>query len=262
MIPKIIPPLTGVLALVTRPQPQASALADAIRLLGGDAIIFPCLAIEALPQQPLDTAELVIFISVNAVEHGIPLLRRAAGTRVAAIGRATAAALSARGWPADIVPDGDCGANAESWKFTSEALLAHPQLNLTAGLKAQIVRGVGGREALQQELLSRAVEVEIVEVYRRVRPSPPPAEVAALEQQWMESGIDVVTVTSVETLQNLRALLTPVGQRLLNSTPLLAISPRIAAAAAELGMQGECVLAQADEQSMLGALALWRTRAR
>lgn len=253
MIPKVIPPLTGMSALITRPQPQAGALADAITALGGQAIVFPTLRIEPVGLAPLDSAELVIFTSVSSVEHGLPLLRRSAGTRIAAIGKATAAALAAGGSPADIVPAGD---------FTSEALLAHPELNLTAGLKVQIIRGVGGRETLHQELQARAVLVETIEVYRRVPATPDPAQVAALEQQWDELGIDIVTATSVETLQNLHAVLTQRGRQLLSEAALLVLSPRIAAAAAELGLHGQCVLAQADEPAMIGALARWRTRAR
>jgi uroporphyrinogen-III synthase len=106
------------------------------------------------------------------------------------------------------------------------------------------------------------VEVETLEVYRRVRPAPTAGEIAVLEQQWEDPGIDIVTATSVETLQNLRELLTDNGRHLLRSTALLSISPRITAAAVELGLKGECVLAQPDEQSILGALARWRTRAR
>ena len=253
MIPRVIPPLTGLCALVTRPQPQGDAFAAAINALGGQACVFPTLAIERIEQPAVECAELVIFISANAVEHGLPLLRRSAHTRIAAIGKATAAALAAQSAPADIVP-------AEG--FTSEALLSHPELNLTAGLRVQIVRGVGGREALHQELLARAVLVETLEVYRRVLPTPDPARLTALEQQWQESGFDIVTATSVETLQNLLRLLTEPARALLRSTPLLVVSRRIAAAAAELGLHGECVLAQADEHSMLGALAVWRTRAR
>jgi uroporphyrinogen-III synthase len=253
VIPRVIPPLTGLYALVTRPQPQGDAFAAAINALGGQASVFPTLVIERVEQPKVDSAALVIFISVNAVQHGLPLLQRSTGTRIAAIGKATAAALAAQGAPADIVP-------AEG--FTSEALLAHPDLNLTAGLHVQIVRGVGGREALHQELLARAVAVETLEVYRRVRPNPDPTQLTALEQQWQEVGFDIVTATSVETLQNLQQLLTEPARLLLRATPLLVLSPRIAAAAAELGLNGDCVLAQADEHSMLGALAVWRTRAR
>jgi uroporphyrinogen-III synthase len=253
VIPRVIPPLTGLYALVTRPQPQADTFAAAINASGGHATVFPTLAIERVEQPAVDSAELVIFVSANAVEHGLALLRRAPGTRLAAIGKATAAALTAGGAPADIVP-------AEG--FTSEALLAHPELNLVAGLRVQIVRGVGGRETLHQELQAREVVIETLEVYRRVRPTPDPAQLTALEEQWREIGFDIVTATSVETLQNLQLMLTETGRLLLRSTPLLVVSHRIAAAAAELGLNGECVLAQADEHSMLGALGLWRMRAR
>lgn len=253
MIPRVIPPLTGLYALVTRPQPQGDSFAAAIHGLGGEATVFPTIAIERIEQAAVDCAELVIFVSANAVEHGLPLLRRGPATRLAAIGKATAAALAAAGAPPGIVPaDG----------FTSEALLAHPELNLTGGLEVQIVRGVGGRETLQQELSARAVRVQTLEVYRRVRPTPTAARLAALEQQWSEIGFDIVTATSVETLQNLQLMLTESGRQLLRSTPLLVVSERIAAAASELGLRGECVLAQADEHSMLGSLAVWRTRAR
>lgn len=253
MIPRVIPPLTGLCALVTRPQPQGDSFAAAINALGGQASVFPTIAIERVEQPMVDCAELVIFISAHAVEHGLPLLRRVSSTRIAAIGKATAAALAARGAPADIVP---------TEGFTSEALLTHPELNLTSGLRVQIVRGVGGREALHQELLARAVVVETLEVYRRVLPTPDPTHVAALEQQWQEVGFDIVTATSLETLQNLLQLLTEPARVLLRSTPLLVVSQRIAAAAAELGLHGQCVPAQPDEHSMLGALAVWRTRAR
>jgi uroporphyrinogen-III synthase len=221
--------------------------------MGGHATVFPTLGIERIEQCVADSAELVIFVSANAVEHGLPLLRRSPGTRLAAIGKATAAALAAGGAPADIVPEAG---------FTTEALLEHPQLNLVAGLRVQIVRGVGGRETLHQELQARAVQVETLEVYRRVRPDVAPAQLAALEHQWSDVGFDIVTATSVENLQNLQLMLSETGRGLLRSTPLLVVSRRIAAAAAELGLQGECVLAQADEHSMLGTLARWQTRAR
>ena len=87
-----MPPLSGLSVLVTRPQSQAAPLADAIRQLGGEAVLFPSIAIEALAPPVVDSASLVIFISSNAVEHGMSRLRKAAGSRVAAIGRATAAA--------------------------------------------------------------------------------------------------------------------------------------------------------------------------
>ncbi len=39
------------------------------------------------------------------------------------------------------------------------------------------------------------------------------ARLAEVETRWLEEGIDVVTATSIETLQNLQAMLTERGRR-------------------------------------------------
>ena len=98
---------------------------------------------------------------MNAVAHGVHLIEKSATTRVAAIGKATAAALAADSLPADIVPEAG---------FNSEALLAHPDLTLASGARVLIVRGAGGRELLQETFAARGLVVETREVYQRVRP--------------------------------------------------------------------------------------------
>jgi uroporphyrinogen-III synthase len=188
------------------------------------------------------------------VAHGAHLVARTSSTRIAAIGRATAAALAAAELPAHIVPTGG---------FDSEALLADPALSLAAGARVLIVHGEGGRELLQQTFLARGLAVETREVYRRVRPEIDAALRAALEQQWADEGIDVVTLTSIETLHNLIALLTEPARALLRDTALLIASRRIMDAATGAGLRGQVILAPgADDASMLGALARWCMRAR
>ena len=257
MIPRIVPPLTDLTVLVTRPAAQCAVLCAEIERHGGSAIPFPAVAIEPLATAtavaPLDF-DLIVFVSVNAVEHGAPRVTKGARTRVAAIGRATAAALSAAKLAADIVP---------TTGFTSEALLAHPELQLASGARVLIVHGEGGRELLKETFVAQGMVVETLEVYRRVRPQVDPEQVAALEARWSDEGIDVVTVTSIETLQNLQALLTERGRQLLSSTTLLVPSRRIVAAAVGAGLRGEAIIAPgADDASMIGALAQWRMRAR
>jgi uroporphyrinogen-III synthase len=96
-----------------------------------------------------------------------------------------------------------------------------------------------------------------------VRPNVDAAKVAEVEARWSDEGIDVVTATSIETLQNLQALLTEHGRQLLSSTALLVPSRRIAAAAVSAGLRGEAIVAAgADDAAMIGALAQWRMRAR
>lgn len=257
MIPKIVPPLTDLTVLVTRPAPQCAVLCEEIVRQGGSAIAFPAVEIEpiaiAAVTAPVEF-DLIVFVSVNAVEHGAARVSKGARTRIAAIGRATAAALAAAKLAADIVPDAG---------FTSEALLAHPQLQLASGARVLIVRGDGGRELLKETFVAQGMSVETLEVYRRMRPQVDAARVAEVEVRWSGEGIDVVTVTSIETLENLQAMLTERGRQLLSNTTLLVPSRRIVAAAVGAGLRNDTIVAAgADDASMIGALAQWRMRAR
>ncbi len=257
MIPKIVPPLTDLTVLVTRPAVQCAVLCAEIERHGGNAIAFPAVEIEPVALQATVASvdyDLVVFLSVNAVEHGARQIARSGHTRIAAIGRATAAALAAAELAADIVPDAG---------FTSEALLAHPQLQLTSGARVLIVRGEGGRELLKETFVAHGMAVETREVYRRVRPNVDAGRVAEVEARWSDQGIDVVTATSIETLQNLQALLTERGRLLLSSATLLVPSRRIVEAAVSAGLRGDTIVAAgADDASMIGAMARWRMRAR
>jgi uroporphyrinogen-III synthase len=100
-------------------------------------------------------------------------------------------------------------------------------------------------------------------VYRRIRPAIDASIRDALEQRWLDEGIDVVTATSIETLHNLIAMLSERGRESLRDTVLLVASRRIGEAAREAGLNGPVIVAKgADDVSMIGALAYWRTRAR
>lgn len=254
MIPKVMPPLAELTVLVTRPASQAAALCEQIERHGATAIAFPAVEIVPVTAAAASGHDLIVFVSVNAVAHGVHLIEKSATARVAAIGKATAAALKQTSLPADIVPEAG---------FNSEALLAHPDLTLAAGAKVLIVRGLGGRELLQESFTSRGLIVETREVYQRVRPSIDDATRDALETRWQSEGIDVVTATSIETLHNLMEMLSERGRALLREATLLVASRRIADAAQAAGLNGTLIVANgADDASMIGALAQWRTRAR
>jgi uroporphyrinogen-III synthase len=254
VIPLVVPPLKGAGVLVTRPTLQAGSLIAHIQRLGGEAVLFPAIAIEPIVLSVAASYDLVIFVSANAVEHGARLLSRSDSTRIAAIGKATAAALSAIDVQVDFVPAADS---------SSEALLAHPDLAVGADTRVLIVRGVGGRTLLQESFAARGSHVDVLEVYRRTLPTVEPAILATLATRWDAGDIDIVTLTSIETLTNLLALLGDTAERFLRRTPLLVASQRIGDAAVAMGLAGEIVLANgADDESLVGALCFWRTRAR
>lgn len=252
MIPLVVPPLQGASILVTRPAAQAVSLATRIEQLGGEAILLPAIAVEPIGAEACGHHDLVIFVSSNAVEHGTRFISVSPSVRIAAIGKSTAAALGALNITVDFVPDGDSN---------SEALLAHPGLELASGANVLIVRGVGGRALLQESFLARGMQVRVLEVYRRVLPLLDPAVRSAVEHRWLAGDLDIVTATSVETLTNLVSLLGDDG--FLRHIPLLVASARIGEAAVSMGLQGDIVLARgADDESLLGALSYWHARAR
>jgi uroporphyrinogen-III synthase len=254
VIPRVVPPLTGLSVLVTRPAAQAVSLAAGIEQLGGTTVLFPVITIVPLETTVVVDHDLVVFVSVNAVAHGARFITKTATMRVAAIGKTTAAALAEAGLAVDLVPESG---------FNSEGLLAHPELNLTASSRVLIVRGEGGRELLQETFAAHGCTVATLDVYRRALPALETARRDEIENLWAAGGIDVVTATSVETLQNLVSLLSERGRELLSVTPLLVASRRIMSAATEMGLHGPCLLATgADDAALLGALSYWHSRAR
>ena len=138
--------LEGVGVLVTRPRTQADELVRAIETRGGVARCFPVLDIA--PFDALDVRnsvarlgkpDIVIFVSRNAVEHGI---RFTDGGAIAVIGPATAAAVNEAGRVVDIQPAAG---------YDSEHLLAEEQLRAVAGKRVRIVRGKGGRDRVDPQ---------------------------------------------------------------------------------------------------------------
>ena len=239
--------LQGRRILVTRPAAQAGALAAMIAAEGGEALCFPLLQIDPIDDLgPLYEAAahlgdyaIVVFISPNAVEYGLPTVLATgawpAAVRAAAIGQSTVAALSARGVRDVIAP---------TERFDSEALLELPAFRLEemTGKRVLILRGNGGRELLSETLRERGAGVDCVACYRRS--SPPDASM--LLSLLRDNRIDALTISSSEGLRNLWGLLDSEGQSCLLRLPLIVPHRRIAEQAAELGLQRVVLTAPAD----------------
>ncbi|VAW75644.1 Uroporphyrinogen-III synthase [hydrothermal vent metagenome] len=252
-------PLQGCGVLVTRPVNQASGLARRIDQLGGQAILFPVLEItapddlsqlEACTEQ-LDSFDIAIFVSANAVERALPIIfeRRdwPATVRIAVIGQRSAEALEAFGLQADLCPQRH---------FNSEALLELDTLHKVSGQRIVIFRGNSGREYLADTLRERGAQVEYVEAYRRFRPD---VDSAALVEAWRSGEIDLVQVNSVESLENLFAMLDEEGRLLLRKTPLLVVSERMFPVVGAMGfVQAPILAANATDDAVLEALIEWQ----
>ncbi len=215
-------PLLSVGVLVTRPRAQASELVSAIERQGGEAFCFPVIDIVALDENQvaaeasaMASPDVTIFISRNAVEYG---LRYSGGGKIAVIGPATARAVRAAGRVVDIEPSGGSD---------SEHLLAEPVFHDIAGRNVRIIRGGKGRELLATELRRRGASVDYLSVYERRLPVVGPDMLAEVEARWRNGGISVITVMSVQSLQNLIRLLPDWCRNQLESTPLVTPAGRV-----------------------------------
>lgn len=253
-------PLTGLSIVVTRPFPQGAITAKALRAAGAVAIEFPVLSIApcaaTMDAEILAHAYAVIFVSANAVEHGVGLLRANGGVParalVAAIGEATARALQAGGF-ADVV--------SPQQSIDSEGLLAMPQLQGSEvnGQHVILIRGKsesGGRRVLEAELAARGARVTVLECYERRDALPP---IAPLQQLVGSLRNDIaVMALSVETLESLLNVFA-LQSNWLRATWLLVPNARVAAAARTRGFQRVTEVGVSAE-SLIGALVELKPR--
>lgn len=246
--------------LVTRPAHQADKLARLIAAADAEAVCFPTVEITG-PRDvttlhklidQLDRFDMAIFVSANAVDRALPLINARHSQLpghllLACVGHGSAQALKRYGIDAQLLP---------RTRFDSEGLLALPELQQVTGKRIVIFRGEGGRELLAQTLRARGAEVQYAECYRRVQPQ---ADITPLLRRWQRGLIDVVTLTSIEGLDNLIALVGESGRTLLLNTPVVVVSSRLAEACRRYGFTHEPRIAeQASDEGLVEAIKAWR----
>jgi len=188
--------------LITRPRAQASDFAEKLRAAGFEPIFFPVIEIRPIENNlaleralsKLDCYDWIVFTSVNAVDvvfNNPDLLKgdKGIGVRVAAIGPKTAEALQARGVPPDFVPE----------EYVAESIL--PGLGDVRGKWILLPRAEIARKALPEAIAGAGGIPHEIAVYQTLPVQPDPEGLAALE-----SGVDIVTLTSPSTVQNFVAI--------------------------------------------------------
>jgi uroporphyrinogen III methyltransferase/synthase len=231
-------PLFGKRVLVTRTRRQASALSDLLRREGAVPLELPALEMVAVAtdeQMETMAASLAarryawcLFTSTNAVDAVFDYLDRSgrdarvfAGSKLAALGSATAAALASHGLRADLTAS----------EFTSAGLIDAMPLDI-GGARVLLPRAEGGSEELAGGLKSRGAIVEELVLYRSAVPEAADAEI--LEELRAE-GVDAATFASSSSVRNLQALLGDDFERLRDAT-IACIGPVTAETAREAGL--------------------------
>jgi uroporphyrinogen III methyltransferase/synthase len=229
-------PLFGQRIVVTRPSGEADHSASDLEALGADVLLAPTVAIQpVLDPGPMDQAidrlsefDWLVFTSGNGVRHFLDRLEtrgrdlRALGSiKLAAIGPATAEALSRFRLHADLVPDA----------YRSEDL-AEALRERVGGRRVLLARADRGRTILKDEL-EQVAHVEQVAVYRNADADAlPPSIVSAIA----EGSVDWITLTSSAITARLHALLPEdARQRIGREVRLASLSPITSSAAQRLG---------------------------
>lgn len=228
---------------VTRPIGQAKKLTAMLQDEGASMVSYPLITIaplqdsEAVAQQFATLAQQhwLIFISSNAVEHGMAAIKTIwkntwpENLKFAAIGPVTAQALAAHGVKEVLIPEA---------RFDSEALLAMPALQNMQQQNVMIVRGVGGRELLATTLTQRGANVRFSECYQRVNPQENTARLYDAATQ--STKCDAIVVTSSEAMRHLLDLAkidaNNAEAHWLQGIKLCVNLPRVAEAANSIGL--------------------------
>lgn len=245
-------PLAGACILVTRPRGQAEALCRLIAESGGVAERLAPLEIVPSPLDDtlakllgsIDAGDLLVFVSPNAVAHGMDLLAAAgvtlpAAVDVAAVGRASAAALASRGVSRVSFP---------SSRSNSEELLECEMLKHVRGRRVIIFRGQDGRELLADTLRRRGARVDYAPVYRRV---PSALDFAPVLRRWLDGSCPVLVLTSAAAARVLVAGTPDYMRARLFDAPVAVFSDRLAEACREAGWRGAIAVCRSPGDSAL-----------
>ncbi|MDO6620727.1 MULTISPECIES: uroporphyrinogen-III synthase [unclassified Shewanella] len=235
--------------LLSRPEGRNQAMADKLKAKGVDFMVTPLLAVvpthNRINPNTLTQADSLIFISTNAVKFAaISLNDKFPDCRYYAVGQATADALSQYNITPEIAPEDS---------QDSEGLLSLTSLSDIKNQHIVIVRGIGGRETIAEQLTLRQANVCYWEVYQR---SLPKLDSALVCSQWQQFGIDTIIVTSGDVLENLIKLVPKELFAWLQSCHIIVPSNRVEQRAKIVGLTHVTNASGANTQAVLAALSV------
>lgn len=199
-------PLQGARVVVTRAKAQTGGIRGELASLGAEVLELPALEIRPVGQVEIDALldrlpsyDWAIFTSANAVAV---LLDRATPdhvqalrcTRVAAVGKSTARRLLERDVRVDLIPPA----------FVGESLVDEIVGRGIAGQRVLVPAADIARDTVAAGLRSAGAIVDVVPVYRTVKPDAADEEVAS---QLRAGHVDIVTFASPSAVRNTLELL-------------------------------------------------------
>ncbi|MBI4641202.1 MAG: uroporphyrinogen-III C-methyltransferase [Candidatus Tectomicrobia bacterium] len=197
-------PLLGQTIVVTRSREQASEFAELLQEYGARVIEFP--TIETVPVDNWDEVDRAIeklesylwaiFTSASAVKGFLARLKQRGrdlralkGIKLCAIGAKTAAELEKFGISVDLIPS----------EYRAEGVIEAMGKEKIDGANILFPRAEVARELLPDTLRHMGATVDIVAVYRTIKPTQKAENLLAMLR---EGEIDLITFTSSSTVIN------------------------------------------------------------
>lgn len=226
-------PLFGRSVAVTRARMQAGKLAARLRALGAQVVEAPAIRTTPRADAAVATAartvgdfDLLALTSANGVNYLFDALgregldaRALAGLQVAAIGAATAGALSEHGIEADFVPA----------RATAEGLLELLSAESLAGKRVLLTVASGARPVLADGLRELGADVQKTDMYDTA------AEPLTDEQAAAVLAADFITFASGSAVRSLVEALGDAGR--LSDRTLVSIGPVTSGTLREQGLE-------------------------
>ncbi len=236
--------------LLTRPLIQVKEFESKLVVNNYQPLLFPSLVIKPLNAKLVNTDfNIIIFISVNAVDYGIQYLAKISKTNkflLAAIGITTKRHLENYGYKVDIAPTGIA---------SSEALLATKALANISNKNILIVRGKGGREVLKNNL-SINNRVSYLEVYYRKI-----SDISSIHNdslcRFLTNKIGVIMLNSIDTVDAFLTIVNNINVNYitkLQQYPVIVFSDRVAKAVKKYGFANCHIAVSSNNDDLLYCL--------
>lgn len=246
--------LEGRRVVVTRARAEAEALCQQLAALGAIPICAPAIRIEPVGDlRPLDEAiaeiasfDWVVFTSAEAVKifcqrwtHTGRAPADLGGVAVAAVGPATARALTAWGTPPDFVPDG----------FVGDALAE--RLAIVPGHRVLLPRAEIARHEIVEILERRGAAVVVLPLYRTVAAEMDPAVIEDIRR-----GVDAVLFTSGSTVTHFTNTMRQhaPGFEFSADARIVCLGPVTASAARQTGLRVDAVAEVSTTEGLVDGL--------
>ncbi|MWB98565.1 uroporphyrinogen-III synthase [Agromyces sp. MMS17-SY077] len=243
-------PLTGWRVLVPRGGPWGDSVAAGLRARGASPVIAPMINFapaddqaalrDALAKLAAGGYDWLTVTSATTVDvlasYGAVV---PAGTKIAAVGETTAAALLAAGYHVDIVPSEDNSASGllEEWEAATKG---------ATGLRVLALRSAIAKQVLSLGLARIGHEVDAVVAYRTIG-----VPVSQRVKDDVASGtVRAVLVTSGSVAEQVQTQLGPLP----DTTLVVAIGPQTQRDAAAYGLDVDVIADERTAESLIDAL--------